>query len=312
MRGFKAADGLGLVELEGAVKLRELGWKKPVLLLEGFFESADLKLLVRHRLEAAIHCMEQINMLESASLAAPIDVHLKINSGMNRLGFTPAQAKPAYERLRALKSVGNIRFLTHFANADDPANAALSAQEQAKRFAEAVDGLPGERSLSNSAASLLHGEFASDWIRPGVMLYGGSPGKRSAGDFGLQPAMTLSSELIGIQHISRGDAVGYGSRFVAGQAMKIGVVACGYADGYPRHAPTGTPVIVDGIRTQVIGRISMDLMTVDLTPAPDVHVGSKVTLWGKNLPIDEVAQAADTIGYELMCAVAPRVKIAED
>jgi alanine racemase len=292
--------------------LRELGWKKPVLLLEGFFETADLELLVHHRLEAAIHCAEQIKMLESARLTAPIDVHLKINSGMNRLGFMPAHAKPAYERLRALKSVGNVRFLTHFANADDPANPTLSAQEQAKRFAGAIEGLPGERSLSNSAASLLHAEFASDWIRPGVALYGGSPGKRSAADFGLRPAMTLSSEIIGIQHISSGDAVGYGSRFIADQDMLVGVVACGYADGYPRHAPTGTPVVVDGVRTRIIGRISMDLMTVDLTPVPGAHVGSKVVLWGAGLPIDEVAQAADTIGYELMCAVAPRVRIIEE
>jgi alanine racemase len=171
--------------------------------------------------------------------------------------------------------------------------------------------LTAEWNLSNSAAELMHPELATDWVRPGIMLYGATPGAKSAQEFGLLPAMTLSSEIIGMQHIGAGDAVGYGSRFVADSVMTVGVVACGYADGYPRHAPNGTPVLVDGVRTRIVGRVSMDMITVDLTPVPGAHVGSKVTLWGADLPIDEVANAAGTIGYELMCALAPRVRVIE-
>jgi alanine racemase len=175
--------------------------------------------------------------------------------------------------------------------------------------------LPGERSLSNSGGVLHQSELgallSNDWVRPGVMLYGGTPGGRSAADYGLRPTMTLRSEVIGIQHIEPGDTVGYGSRFEASGPMTVGVVACGYADGYPRHAPHGTPVIVEGRRTTLVGRVSMDMMTVDLTPIPNARVGSKVTLWGDGLPIDEVAQAAGTIGYELMCALAGRVRVIE-
>ncbi|MGZ3255012.1 MAG: alanine racemase, partial [Burkholderiaceae bacterium] len=158
---------------------------------------------------------------------------------------------------------------------------------------------------------LLHPEVAADWVRPGIMLYGGTPGNKTAQEFGLRPAMTLSSEIIGIQDIGPGDAVGYGSRFVADKPMKIGVVACGYADGYPRLAPTGTPIIVEGVRTRIVGNVSMDMITVDLSMIPNARVGSKVTVWGEGLPIDEVAQSAGTVGYELMCALAPRVQVVE-
>ena len=312
LRGFAQADGLGLIEVEGAVRLRELGWQKPILLLEGFFEAADLAVLTANRLDTVVHCAEQIAMLEYAAPASRIDVHLKMNSGMNRLGFKPQAFAAAYARLRAIKAVRNISFITHFANADDPNNANLSVAEQVRRFRVAINRLPGEQSLSNSAGDLMHPEFATDWVRPGIMLYGGTPGGRRADEFGLRPAMTLSSEIIGVQDIVPGDAVGYGSRFMADEPMKIGVVACGYADGYPRHAPNGTPVLVDGIRTRVVGRVSMDMITVDLTPVASARVGSAVTLWGAGLPIDDVAQAAGTIGYELMCGLAQRVRIVED
>lgn len=312
MRAFDAADGLALIEVEGAAALREHGWKKPVLLLEGFFEASDVPLLAQHSIDAAVHCNEQIDMIARSGIASPINVHLKLNSGMNRLGFTPAQFSDAYARLRALKQVGRISFMTHFANADEPNNAGMPLAEQARRFRDATEGLSGERSLSNSAAVLLHPELAADWVRPGIMLYGGTPGGGSAESFGLQSAMTLTSEIIGMQHLSKGDAVGYGSRFIADGPMTVGVVACGYADGYPRHAPTGTPVLVDGVKTCTVGRVSMDMLAVDLTNIPGAHVGSKVTLWGKGLPIDDVANAAGTIGYELMCAVAQRVRIVED
>lgn len=311
MRGFGAAHGLGLIEVEGAVKLRELGWHKPILLLEGCFSSADLQIVAEHRLEIAVHCTEQIDMLEKLKLTSRIDVHLKINSGMNRLGFKPEAYRSAYSRLRALPAVRNISFMTHFANAESAANPGLPLSEQIRRFQTATEGLAGERSLSNSAADLLHPEVAADWVRPGIMLYGGTPGYKTAQEFGLLPAMTLTSEIIGIQDIGEGEAVGYGSRFIADKPMKIGVVACGYADGYPRLAPNGTPIIVDGVRTRIVGNISMDMITVDLSMIHNAHVGSKVTLWGDGFPIDEVAQAAGTVGYELMCALAPRVQVAE-
>lgn len=311
MRAFSEADGLALVEPEAAIRLRDMGWQKPVLLLEGFFDTADLLTAAVYRLQVTVHCAEQIDMLERARLASPIDVHLKLNSGMNRLGFGRDKLHAAHARLRALPVVGKLSLMTHFANADEPANAGLPLDEQLRRFHEATDDLPGERSLSNSAAVLGRADAAADWVRPGIMLYGGTPGGKSAQEFGLQPAMTLSSEIIGVQQVKKGDAVGYGSRFTADKDMTVGVVACGYADGYPRHAPDGTPVVVNGVRTGTLGRVSMDMMTVDLTAVPRAGVGSKVVLWGDALPIDEVAEAAGTIGYELMCALAQRVRVVE-
>lgn len=312
LRGFSDADGFGLIEVEGALRLRELGWQKPILLLEGFFEAADLPVLTENRLDTVVHCNEQIDMLEQAALTAPIDIHLKMNSGMNRLGFKPQDYAAAYSRLRAIQAVRRISFITHLANADDPANPDLPPSEQIRRFRAAIGNLSGERSVSNSACDLMFPEYAAEWVRPGIMLYGGTPGGKRADEFGLRPAMTLTSEIIGVQDIVAGDAVGYGSRFVATGPMKIGVVACGYADGYPRHAPNGTPVIVDGIKTRIVGRVSMDMITVDLTPVASARVGSAVTLWGAGLPIDEVAHAAGTIGYELMCGLAQRVRVVED
>lgn len=309
MRGFADADGLGLIEVDNAARLRQLGWQKRILLLEGFFDTSDLQILFDYRIDTVVHCVEQLEMLEKNKLSGQLDVHLKINTGMNRLGFMPQACRAVYQRLRAIPVVRDISFITHFANAENAENDRLPLAEQLRRFYDASKGLPGDRCLSNSAADLLHPECAADWVRPGIMLYGGTPAHTTAEAFGLQAAMTLRSEIIGVQHLVAGDAVGYGSCFVANQPMKIGVVACGYADGYPRHAPTGTPVLVDGIRTQMIGRVSMDMITVDLTPIAHAHVGSEVTLWGQGLAIDEVANAAGTVGYELMCAIAPRVHI---
>ena len=311
MGAFSAADGLALIEVEGAVRLRDAGWQKPILLLEGFFEQADLAVVDQYRLQVAVHCIEQIEMIEKASFQSPLHVHLKMNSGMNRLGFRPAVYRQAYERLRAIRQVGGITLMTHFANADDGLNPGMPLERQVQRFVDASEGLAGDRSLANSAATLIHPRLVADWIRPGIMLYGGTPGGGSAEDFGLRSAMTLTSELIGMQRIMPGDSVGYGSRFVADREMTIGIVACGYADGYPRHAPNGTPVIVDGHKTCIAGRVSMDMISVDVTSIPSARVGSKVMLWGDGLPIDEVANAAGTIGYELMCALAPRVGVAE-
>jgi alanine racemase len=315
LRGFAGADGLALVELESAIRLRQLGWTKPILLLEGFFEAADVPMLAEHDIATAVHSIEQVKLLEYTQLYRPIDVYLKMNTGMNRLGFPPAEYAAAWQRLRAIRDVRSITHMTHFANADELEHPRLTIAEQVRRFQLGAADLAGERSLSNSGGVLHQAELAdqlsNDWVRPGIMLYGGTPGGRSAQDFGLRPTMTLRSEVIGIQHIGPGDTVGYGSRFEAEGPMTIGVVACGYADGYPRSAPHGTPVIVDGVRTTLVGRVSMDMMTVDLTPIPNARIGSKVTLWGDGLPIDDVAQAAGTIGYELMCALAPRVRVTE-
>jgi len=316
MRGLADADGLALIETDNALHLRAAGWTKPILLLEGIFDASDVPLLAEHDINSVVHSIEQIKMLEYTQLCRPIDVHLKMNTGMNRLGFKPAEYRAAYARLRAIPGIRNITLMTHFANADQMTHPHLTMPEQLRRFCEGADGLPGQRSLSNSAgvlhrAAMAH-QLSDDWVRTGIMLYGSSPGARSAGEYGLLPAMTLTSEIIGIQELAAGDTVGYGSRFEASGPMKVGVVACGYADGYPRQAPNGVPIVVDGVRTMLIGRVSMDMMTVDLTPVPNAHVGSKVTLWGEGLPIDEVAQAAGTLGYELMCALAPRVRVEEE
>lgn len=315
MRGFADADGLALIETEYALRLRELGWTKPILLLEGIFEQADAALLQQYGLDSTVHCVEQIGMLERAGLTAPIDVHLKMNTGMNRLGFTPDAFGAAHARLSAIPAVRSITLMTHFANADELEHPRLTMREQLKRFRTGAGSLAGLRSLSNSGGVLhqaaMAQELVTDWVRPGIMLYGGTPGGATASEFGLLPTMTLESEIIGVQDIVAGDTVGYGSRFQAERPMRIGVVACGYADGYPRHAPHGTPALVDGEATTLVGRVSMDMLTVDLTDVPGARVGSKVVLWGRGLPIDTVANAADTIGYELMCALAPRVRVVE-
>ncbi|MFL6710960.1 MAG: alanine racemase [Massilia sp.] len=315
LRGFADADGLALIETENAVRLRELGWTKPILLLEGIFEADDVPLLCEHQFNSTVHCIEQIKMLEYTRFINPIDVHLKMNTGMNRLGFRPEDYAAAHARLAAIPGIRNITLMTHFANADELDNPLLSVREQVRRFQLGAAGLPGERSLSNSGGVLQQAQLsealANDWVRPGIMLYGGTPGGPSAADYKLRPTMTLASEIIGIQQLQAGDTVGYGSSFQAAAPMLVGVVACGYADGYPRHAPHGTPVLVDGVRTRLVGRVSMDMMTVDLTPIANARVGSRVVLWGDGLPVDEVAAAAGTIGYELMCALAPRVRVRE-
>lgn len=306
MRAFATADGLSLVELDRAVALREAGWRKPLMMMEGMFAPADLNTMAEHSLQPIIHNDEQLAMLDAFAGPA-IDVHLKINTGMNRLGFRPERLRELADRLRAMPAVRKLSLLTHFANAENP-QAALSAELQWQRLRDHCMALEAEISLSNSAALLLKPGIRCDWARPGVMLYGGSPGGGTADSLGLRPAMTLRSELISVQALQAGDSVGYGSVFTAERSMRIGIVACGYADGYPRHAPTGTPVLVDGVRTRLLGRVSMDMLGVDLTPVPQARVGTPVLLWGDGLPIDEVAEAAGTIGYELMCAIAPRVR----
>ena len=314
--GLRSADGFALLDLDEAQRLRALDWRGPILLLEGCFEARDLELCSRLGLWHVIHCNEQIDMLAAHKTERPQRVFLKMNSGMNRLGFAPERYRAAWTRLNALPQVQEISLMTHFSDADGPKG--VTAQLQ--RFDAVMHDLPGERTLSNSAATLRHGAALaarSDWIRPGIAVYGSAPDfpAHSAADWGLQPTMTLASRIIGVQQLVAGDTVGYGSSFSADGPMRIGVVACGYADGYPRHCSTGTPVLVGGVRTRMVGRVSMDMITVDLTALPDAAMGAAVTLWGQSpdgalLPIDEVAQAGDTVGYELMCAVAQRVPFA--
>ena len=320
--GLRGCDGFALLDLNEAQRVRDLGWRGPVLLLEGVFETRDLELCSRLNLWHTVHCTEQIDMLSQHKTQQAHRVFLKLNSGMNRLGFTPDAFRSAWTRLNQLPQVDEISLMTHFSDADGPGGIA----EQMQVFEKASQDLPGERSTCNSAAVLRHGthpNVSADWVRPGIALYGAAPDfpQRSIADWNLQPTMSLRSQLIAVQNLQAGDAVGYGSAFRADKAMRIGVVACGYADGYPRHCPTGTPVLVNGVRTRTVGRISMDMVTVDLTPCELAGVqagfGSEVTLWGKSingvvLPIDEVAQSAGTVGYELMCAVAERVGFTQD
>lgn len=305
--GLRGTDGFGLLDLDEAVKLRELGWAGPILLLEGFFRSTDIDVIDRYSLTTAVHNDEQMRMLETARLSKPVNVQLKMNSGMNRLGYTPEKYRAAWERARACPGIGQITLMTHFSDADGERGVA----EQMATFERGAQGIAGARSFANSAAVLWHPSAHFDWVRPGIMLYGASPSGRAAdiADRGLKPTMTLASELIAVQTLAKGQAVGYGSMFVAEDTMRIGVVACGYADGYPRIAPEGTPVVVDGVRTRIVGRVSMDMLTVDLTPVPQAGVGARVELWGETLPIDDVAARCMTVGYELMCAVAPRVPV---
>ena len=305
--GLRATDGFGLLDLEEAVKLRELGWAGPILLLEGFFRPTDIDVIDRYSLTTTVHSDEQLRMLEMARLSKPVNIQLKMNSGMNRLGYTPEKFRAAWERARACPGVGQIVLMTHFSDADG----ARGVEHQIDAFERGAEGIAGARSLSNSAATLWHPRAHFDWVRPGIMLYGASPTGVTADidGVGLQPAMTLASELIGVQTLAKGQTVGYGSVFTAPGPMRVGVVACGYADGYLRCAPEGTPIIVDGVRTRLIGRVSMDMLTVDLTPCPAANVGSRVELWGPQLPVDDVARACGTIGYELTCAIAQRVPV---
>jgi alanine racemase len=307
--GLRGADGFALLDLAEAERVRACGWRGPILLLEGGFEPRDLELCSRLGLWHVVHCAEQIDWLAAHKTQQPHRVFLKLNSGMNRLGFKPAAFRSAWARLNQLPQVGEISLMTHFSDADGVRGVA----HQVAAFEAAAQDLPGERCLANSAAILRHG-LKNDWVRAGILSYGSAPDfpAHDIRHWGLLPAMTLRSRIIAVQHLQPGDTVGYGSSYTATQPQRIGVVACGYADGYPRHAGTGSPVLVQGVRSRTIGRVSMDMLAVDLDEMPAAGAGSEVTLWGCGprdavLDIDEVAAAAGTIGYELMCAVAPRV-----
>jgi alanine racemase len=335
---LRGADGFALLDLAEAERLRALDLRGPILLLEGTFEPRDLERCSSLNLWHVVHCEAQIDWLAAHKTQQPHRVFLKMNSGMNRLGFTPDAFRAAWLRLNALPQVEEISLMTHFSDADGPRFGQDGIAHQVRTFVDATHDLPGERSLCNSAATLRHAQsahlgrpphsgapLAADWVRAGIALYGSAPDHplHHVQDWGLQPTLTLSSRLIAIQSLQAGDSVGYGSGYVAAHAMRIGIVACGYADGYPRHAPgqteKGAPVLVRGVRSRLVGRVSMDMLAVDLGPAEaggaPCQIGDEVTLWGRSttgavLPVDEVAHASGTIAYELLCAVAPRVPFA--
>ena len=306
------ADGFALLDLEDAVVLRDSGFRQPILLLEGFFEPDDLAVCAECRLIPAIHRLEQLQMMRRAALPVRLPIYLKLNTGMNRLGFTPEQLPAVRRELAVSPAIEGVTLMMHFAEADGGRGIAW----QLECFEKMREGWPEASafavSMANSAAILRHPQTAHDWVRPGIMLYGGSPfADADAASVGLQPVMTLHSRILAVQDITSGERVGYGGIFVAGRPTRVGIVACGYGDGYPRHAPGGTPILVGGRRSEILGRVSMDMLACDLSELPEAGVDSPVVLWGEGLPADEVAAAAGTISYELFGALAKRVPVLE-
>ncbi len=311
---LEAADGFAVASLEEGVSLREAGVEKPVLLLEGVFSRDELETAVHHNFELVVHQAAQLGWLQALdrSLAAGtpgqpgLSVWLKVNTGMNRLGFPLDEALAAWDRLAAISQVSARRWMSHFACADEPQH--LANAEQERLFRELCAQREAPCSLANSAALLSRPSSHFDWVRPGIMLYGASPmAAGQAAPVELHPAMTLRSELIAVRQCRQGDAVGYGQTWVCPEDMPVGVVAAGYGDGYPRHAPSGTPVRVNGEPAPLIGRVSMDTLCVDLRKQPRASVGDPVVLWGQGLPVETVAEAAGTISYALLCGVTSRV-----
>ncbi|WP_153915462.1 alanine racemase [Shewanella sp. TC10] len=305
----ESADGFGLARLEEALQLREGGVSAKLLLLEGCFRQSDLPLLVKHQIDTVVHHESQLEMLEQSHLSAPITVWLKVDSGMHRLGFSIEQFNDVYQRLLACPNVKKpIHLMTHFACADEPENSLT--QQQMDSFNQLIAELPGDRTLANSAGTLFWPQSQCDWIRPGIALYGVSPVYGDKGSHhGLVPAMELVSNLIAVRDHKAGQSVGYGAHWTANKDTKLGVVAIGYGDGYPRNAPEGTPVWLNGRRVPIVGRVSMDMLTVDLGADATDSVGDLVQLWGKALAVEEVAEHIGTIAYELVTKLTPRVVV---
>ncbi len=307
-RGLAAADGFAVLTLEEAANLRQMGVEQPILLLEGIFGADEIAPCAELDLWPVLHHAGQLDWLRRQPPVRPIQVFLKFDSGMHRLGFPLAEHAAAVARARSLPGVAGVTLMTHFAQADE--GAGVDWQLQPFLHEVAGHGLPW--SSANSAALLRYPETLGAWARPGLMLYGASPfADASAEQLGLRPAMTLQSEIISVQSLQAGEGVGYGQLFRAERPMRVGVVACGYADGYPRHALTGTPVLLNGRMSRTLGRISMDMLCVDLSEHADAGVGSPVMLWGEGLPVEAVAAAAGSSSYELLCALAARVPVLE-
>ncbi len=306
--GALNADAFAVACLEEALTLREAGMVQPILLLEGVFEATELPLCARHHLQVAVHHPEQVRMLECARLERPLRVWLKLDSGMHRLGLEPGSAPAMFQRLRGCPAVApSIGWMSHLARADE--RDCSYTREQLQTFETATAGLPGERSLANSAGILGWPQTHFDWVRPGLMLYGASPFVDSlAADEDLHPVMTFHTRLMAIKRLRQGEPVGYGGTWCCPEDMDVGVAAVGYGDGYPRHAPSGTPVLINGRDAPLIGRVSMDMITIDLRGHPEARIQDRVTLWGGGLPVERIAQAAGTIAYPLLCGITARVR----
>ncbi|PWG61422.1 alanine racemase [Sediminicurvatus halobius] len=303
---LREAEAFAVSCLEEALPLREAGFQQRLVLLEGPFTAAELPVFARRQLDAVVHTDWQVAAFEGARLPAPVDVWLKVDTGMGRLGFPPERAAGMAARLAAAPAVGTLRFMTHLACADDREDD--TTHRQLELFDEALRGLEGERSIANSAGTLgWHGSHAQ-WVRPGIMLYGCQPFVDGLPAPALRPTMRLEARLIAVNHHRRGDRIGYGGTFVCPEDMPVGVASIGYGDGYPRHAPNGTPVQIRGRRAGVAGRVSMDMTCIDLRAVPEAEVGDTVVLWGEDPGVEEVAELCGTIGYELYCQVTPRVQ----
>lgn len=300
------ADAFAVSCMEEASRLRAAGYQHRIILLAGYFEPDELPLFAQYALDPVIHAEWQLPPLERAALQRPLDVWLKVDTGMHRLGFPTERVREVYQRLRSMPSVASIRFMTHLARADDRRDPMTRVQLEV--FESACHGLPGERSIANSAATLAWPQTHAQWVRPGIMLYGCSPFVDGLNCPPLQPAQTLEARLMAVKQYRSGDRIGYGGIYACPEAMPVGIVSIGYGDGYPRHAPSGTPLLLAGREVALVGRVSMDMLCIDLRSAPNAQVGDPVVLWGKGLPVGRVAEHCGTIAYELLCKVTSRVQ----
>ena len=303
---LNSSDGFAVLSINEAIQLRENNFKQTILLLEGFFDKDEVNIASELRVNVTVHNQRQIELINKAKPSFPINIHLKVNTGMNRLGFMPDEINYLLESLNSNPYIEDIVLMTHFSTADEKEG----IEKQLGIFNLISDNYNYSASVANSAAIIRYPESRLDWVRPGIMLYGLSPFKdKTAKELELIPAMTLMSEIIAVQNIKAGSSVGYGLDFKANKDMRIGIVACGYADGYPRHAKNGTPVAIDGYLSSLVGRVSMDMLYVDLTKIPSANIGSKVELWGEKVSVDSVAQFSGTVGYELICAISASQRV---
>ena len=309
VKAIKSAEGIAILTIEEAAKIRKAGFKNTILLLEGLFAAEDIHQAEKLNLNIVVHNDQQMDYLSDVKLKNPINVHLKINTGMNRLGFSPDQVDYLIENLNANPNVSDVTLMTHFATADEKEG----ITKQLDCFNRVTNNYNFSSSVANSAALYKFPEARLDWVRPGIMLYGASPFEDiSAKEIEVKPVMSLVSKIIAIQDIKKGQAVGYGSNFIAKNDMRIGIVACGYGDGYPRHAKTGTPIFVHDKTTKTVGRVSMDMLYVDLSKIEKAVIGSKVEMWGNHISVDEVAKNSGTVGYELLCNISASSRVPLD
>ena len=312
-KALEAADGFAVARVDEGVRLRSAGFTQPITVLQGFVCNDELELLLQHQLDSVVHTPQQIAMLQQHGNLRPtaLGVWLKMDTGMNRLGFKGQDFTAAYQQLLNCPLVKQpVNLITHFANADDLLDD--KTRRQIELFTGAIQDFPGQCSIANSAGIIGWPNVVSDWVRPGLMLYGCSPfAGKTGGDFGLQPVMTLHSRLIAVKDVAAGESVGYSGLWHCRRPTRLGVISIGYGDGYHRHTQSGAPVLVNGQRVPLIGRVSMDMITVDLNSQPHAAPGDPVTLWGETLPVEEIARHADTIPYTLLCGITQRVRIVE-